>query len=219
MCNTYLLRDTDLHLQVQVWSPWAITPNPPCCSRVTTCFGADPSTTVLGHCYYCHATMPFPLGRLEIWGFAVSATAQRRRVVEQNFQVFPTLDLVASPLFSVNRESREVAGSFYPVRLKVYRRNPYRTRSEDDASREPLDSKGFVHTCPELDDIVSVFQRVALYYSELRLELLEESKLTAWYYYTEPMAEETRRLFYRRLDDVCLVRYTSGHCAGLVGGA
>ncbi|KAI0970798.1 hypothetical protein F4678DRAFT_103945 [Xylaria arbuscula] len=161
--------------------------------------------------------MHFPFGRLptelrlEIWGFAVSATAQRRRVVEQNFQVFPTLDLVASPLFSVNTESREVARSFYPVRLEVYRRNTYRTRSEDDAPREPPDSKGFVHLCPELDDIVSVYQRVALYDSELRLELSEESRMTAWLHCTEPMAEETRRLFHRRPDRVCLVRYASGH--------
>jgi hypothetical protein len=64
--------------------------------------------------------------RLEIWAFAVQSDAQRRLVIEQSFQVFPTLDLIASPLFSANTESREAAQSFYPVCLEVYRRTSFR---------------------------------------------------------------------------------------------
>ncbi|KAI0427006.1 hypothetical protein F5Y09DRAFT_45240 [Xylaria sp. FL1042] len=164
--------------------------------------------------------MSFPLDRLppelrlEIWGFAVLATARRRRVVEQNFQVFPTLDLVASPLLSVNIESREVSQSFYSIRLEVYRRIPaHKAESEDNSAqpRQAPDHRGFVYLCPALDDIVSVYQRVALYDSELRLEMSEKSKMTAWHHCTAPMDEETRRLFRRHPDRVCLVRYASGH--------
>ncbi|TGJ85396.1 hypothetical protein E0Z10_g3345 [Xylaria hypoxylon] len=160
--------------------------------------------------------MPFPFDRLppelrlEIWDFAVLANARRRRVVEQNFQVYPTLDLVASPFFSVNTESRETARSFYPVRLEVYRRIPRDRAQSEDVSR-PSDYKGFVYLSPELDDIVSVYRRAALYHSELRLEPSERSKMTAWYHRTAPMSEETRQLFRRHPDRSCLVRYASGH--------
>ncbi|KAI1422081.1 hypothetical protein F5Y12DRAFT_650521 [Xylaria sp. FL1777] len=148
--------------------------------------------------------------RLEIWGFAVLATARRRRVVEQNFQVFPTLDLVTPPLFSVNSESREISLSFYPVRLEVYRRIQQTTNAQSKDEPHFPDYKGCVYLSPELDYIISVYQRAALYDSALRLELSEKSKRTAWHHCTEPMDEETRRLFHRYPDRVCLVRYASG---------
>jgi hypothetical protein len=59
--------------------------------------------------------------RMEIWAFAVRDAARRRLVVEQNYQIFPTLNLVASPFFSINTESRDAARSVYCVRLAVYR--------------------------------------------------------------------------------------------------
>ncbi|KAF2971508.1 hypothetical protein GQX73_g2091 [Xylaria multiplex] len=160
--------------------------------------------------------MPFPFGRLppelrlEIWDFAVWANARPRRVVEQNLQVYPTLDLVASPLFSVNSESREIALSFYPVRLEVYRRDPENEAQSEDTSRPP-GSRGFIYLSPELDDIVSVHQRAAIYHSELSFELSERSKMTAWLHHTLPMSEETRQLFRRHPDRWCLMRYASGH--------
>jgi len=58
---------------------------------------------------------------MEIWAFAVRDAARRRLVVEQNYQIFPTLNLVASPFFSINTESRDAAKSVYRVRLAVYR--------------------------------------------------------------------------------------------------
>ncbi|KAI0440698.1 hypothetical protein F4803DRAFT_459522 [Xylaria telfairii] len=160
--------------------------------------------------------MPFPFNqlptelRLEIWSFAMQAEARRRRFVEQNFQVFPTLDLVASPFFSVNAESREIVRSFYPVRLEVYRR--YEPQSEEEAAAaaaRPPDRRGVVYLSPELDDMVSVYRRATLYDSELTLEPSERSKMTAMLHRTTPMSEETRRLFRRRPDRWCLTRYAS----------
>ncbi|KAI0913592.1 hypothetical protein F4824DRAFT_459290 [Ustulina deusta] len=150
--------------------------------------------------------------RLEIWGFAVSATARRRRVAEQNFQVFPTLDLVAPPFFSVNTESREAARSFYPVRLEVYRWIPQNKAQSEDTSRPP-DYKGFVYLSPELDEMVSVYGRAAPYHSELRLQVSEKSQMTAWHHRTVPMSEETWRLFRRHPDLLGLTRCASGHFA------
>ncbi|KAI1351907.1 hypothetical protein F5Y01DRAFT_106515 [Xylaria sp. FL0043] len=166
--------------------------------------------------------MSFPFDRLPpelrlgLWGFAVSATARRRRVVEQDFQVFPTLDLVASPLLFVNPESREVSQSFYSVRLEVHRRiSSQLAQSEGDGNdaqlRRAPNHRGYVYLCPELDDIVSVYQRAALYDSELRPENSGKSNMTAWHHCTVPMDEETRRLFRRRPDRVCLVKCASGH--------
>ncbi|KAI0407866.1 hypothetical protein F4802DRAFT_490677 [Xylaria palmicola] len=158
--------------------------------------------------------MPFPFNqlpaelRLAIWGFAVQAAARRRRVVEQSLRVFPTLDLVASPFFSVNIESREAAQSFYSVRLDVYRRAPGDEPQPEDASRPP-DHRGFVYLSPALDDIVSVYQRAALYDSELTLERSERSKRTAWGHQTGRMSEETLCLFRRQPDRWCLTRYAS----------
>ncbi|KAI0466337.1 hypothetical protein F4859DRAFT_497790 [Xylaria cf. heliscus] len=161
--------------------------------------------------------MPFPFNqlptelRLEIWTFAVQADARPRRFVEQNSQVFPTLDLVASPFFSVNTESREIVRTFYPVRLEVYRR--YEPQCEEEAASSgtlrALDHRGFVYLSPELDDMVSVYRRATLYDSELTLERSERSKMTAMLHRTGPMSEETRRLFRRRPDRWCLTRYAS----------
>ncbi|KAI0455136.1 hypothetical protein F5B21DRAFT_503689 [Xylaria acuta] len=163
--------------------------------------------------------MPFPFNqlptelRLEIWSFAVQAEARQRRFIEQNFQVFPTLDLVASPFFSVNAESREIVRSFYPVRLEVYRR--YEPQSEEAAAvaatvaSRPADRRGFVYLNPKLDDMVSVYRRATLYDSELTLERSERSKMTAMLHCTGLMSEETRRLFRRRPDRWCLTRYAS----------
>ncbi|KAI0116509.1 hypothetical protein GGR51DRAFT_320558 [Nemania sp. FL0031] len=148
--------------------------------------------------------------RLEIWRFALQADARRRRVVEQNFQVFPTLDLVASPFFSVNTESREEARAFYSVRLEVYRRV---SESGEPPSIEyvpqSLDYRGLIYLSPEVDDMVSMYRRAALYDSELSLERSERSKMTAWRHRTKPMDEETRRLFRRYPDRWCLTRYAS----------
>ncbi|KAJ2977534.1 hypothetical protein NUW58_g7781 [Xylaria curta] len=110
--------------------------------------------------------------RLEIWSLAMQVDARRRRVVEQSFHVFPTLDLVASPLFAVNAESREAARAFYPVRLEVYRRPPPGSEpppqyGEDTAAAQQLardddDYRGCVYLSPALDDLVSVFNRATL---------------------------------------------------------
>ncbi|KAI0193705.1 hypothetical protein EV127DRAFT_423989 [Xylaria flabelliformis] len=151
--------------------------------------------------------------RLQIWSFAVQADARQRRFIEQNSQVFPTLDLVASPFFSVNAESREIVRSFYPVRLEVYRR--YEPQSEEAATAaaaavaHPTDRRGFIYLSPKLDDMVSVYRRATLYDSELTLERSERSKMTAMLHRTTPMSEETRRLFRRRPDRWCLTRYAS----------
>ncbi|RWA13858.1 hypothetical protein EKO27_g1273 [Xylaria grammica] len=159
---------------------------------------------------------PFPLGqlppelRLEIWGFAVSAHARRRRVVEQNLQVYPTLDLVASPFFSVNTESREVARSFYPICLEVYRRPPQWMLDEEPVTY-PSDYRGLIYLSPEMDEVVSVYGRAAIYHSELRVELSDRSKMTALYHRTTPMSRETRALFRLHPDRWCLMRYASGH--------
>ncbi|KAI8949351.1 hypothetical protein F4801DRAFT_591220 [Xylaria longipes] len=160
--------------------------------------------------------MPFPFNqlptelRLEIWSFAVQADAQRRRFVEQNLQVFPTLDLVASPFFSVNTESREIVQTFYPIRLEVYRRyEPGSQEAAAAAAGRPPDRRGFVYLSPELDDMVSVYRRATLYDSELTLVRSERSKMTAMLHSTGPMSEETRRLFRRRPDRWCLTRYAS----------
>ncbi|KAI1747871.1 hypothetical protein F4782DRAFT_519689 [Xylaria castorea] len=148
--------------------------------------------------------------RLQIWGFAVQADARQRRFIEQNSQVFPTLDLVASPFFSVNTESREIVRSLYPVRLEVYRR--YEPQCEEAAAAmaaRPADRRGFIYLSPELDDMVSVYRRATLYDSELTLERSERSKMTAMLHRTMPMSEEARRLFRRRPDRWCLTRYAS----------
>ncbi|KAI1198567.1 hypothetical protein F5X97DRAFT_298875 [Nemania serpens] len=169
-------------------------------------------------------TFPFdqlpPELRLEVWSFAIQADARRRRVVEQNFQVFPTLDLAAPPFLSVNVESREAARAFYPVRLEVYRRIP-ESESERQALAlalarpegpfRPSDYRGLVYLSPALDDMVSVYRRAALYDSELALERSERSRLTACRHGTRPMSEETRRRFRRYPDRWCLTRYASAY--------
>ncbi|KAI0875168.1 hypothetical protein GGS24DRAFT_456713 [Hypoxylon argillaceum] len=169
--------------------------------------------------------------RLEIWGFAVRAGAQRRRVVEQNFQVFPTLDLVASPLLSVNMESREVARAFYRVQLEVYRRVSYsaggsgsegggeedadaRQQQQQQQQQRYPDShyRGVVYLSPEADDMVSVYRlAAALDDSELSLSGSERSKRTARHHRTRRMSEATRGLFRRHPDRWCLTRYASAH--------
>ncbi|KAI1188382.1 hypothetical protein F5B17DRAFT_395728 [Nemania serpens] len=167
---------------------------------------------------------PFPLNqlppelRLEIWSFAIQADARRRRVVEQNFQVFPTLDLAASPFLSVNFESREAARAFYPVRLEVYRRAPEgeaqaqsQAQVQSEGPFRPSDYRGLIYLSPALDDIVSVYRQAALYDSELALERSERSRMTAWHHGTRPMSEETRRLFRRCPDRWCLTRYASAY--------
>ncbi|KAI3323657.1 hypothetical protein HD806DRAFT_495178 [Xylariaceae sp. AK1471] len=120
--------------------------------------------------------------RLEIWAFAVQSDARRRLVIEQNFQVFPTLDLVASPFFSVNIESREAVRSFYPIRLEVFRRSTPRPNpslnynynnptaaaaSENEngpqqSQRPAEDYRGVVYLSPALDTMVSVHPRTEL---------------------------------------------------------
>ncbi|KAI0198741.1 hypothetical protein F4808DRAFT_462501 [Astrocystis sublimbata] len=168
--------------------------------------------------------------RLEIWTFAVQAGVRPRRFVEQNSQVFPTLDLVAPPFFAVNSESREIARSAYPVRLEVYRRyeagqSPTGgekekgeagpgsgSESEGKAARRRRpaeDHRGFVYLNPERDDMVSVYRGATLYDSELTLERSLRSKMTAMCHSTGPMSEETLRLFRRRPDRWCLTRYAS----------
>ncbi|KAI1108529.1 hypothetical protein F5Y14DRAFT_82461 [Nemania sp. NC0429] len=94
--------------------------------------------------------------RLEIWSFAIRADARRRRVVEQNLQVFPTLDLAASPFLSVNIESREAARAFYPVRLEVYyRRLPeceaqgQEQEQEQQRPEAEAEGEGQTHTQPQ----------------------------------------------------------------------
>ncbi|GAP87873.1 hypothetical protein SAMD00023353_1601350 [Rosellinia necatrix] len=166
--------------------------------------------------------------RLEIWIFAVRAGGKRqRRVIEQNLQVFPTLSLAASPLFSVNSESREVARSFYTVRLEVYRRDPRNeltssSEEEEEAEEEaaelspppPPDSqdcRGLVYLSPVWDVMVSVYRRAAFHESELSLEHSERSKMTAWFHRAGPMSKETLRLFHRQPDRWCLTRYASAH--------
>lgn len=158
----------------------------------------------------------------------MQADARRRRVVEQNFQVFPTLDLAASPFLSVNIESREAARAFYPVRLEVYRRIPEcetQATAQATARQEgggggggggsspfgPSDYRGLVYLSPALDDMVSVYRRAALYDSELALERSERSRRTAWRHGTRPMSEETRRLFRRYPDRWCLTRSASAY--------
>ncbi|KAI1127602.1 hypothetical protein F5Y10DRAFT_242579 [Nemania abortiva] len=150
--------------------------------------------------------------RLEIWRFAVRADARRRRVVEQNFQVFPTLGLLPSPFFSVNTESRETALAFYSVHLEVYRQVPESggPPSVEDVPR-PLDYRGLIYLSPEVDDMVSVYRRAALYDSELSLERSERSRMTALYHRTRPMSETTRQLFRLYPDRWCLTRYASAH--------
>lgn len=143
-------------------------------------------------------------------------------MVEQNLQVFPTLSLAASPLFSVNSESREVARSFYPVRLEVYRaclgdETPEEEEEEDDEKKMMIEAgarmgaRGLVYLSPARDVLVSVYGRAALHDSELTLERSERSKMTAWLHRTRPMSEETGRLFRRHPDRWCLTRYASAH--------
>ncbi|KAI8634311.1 hypothetical protein F5Y19DRAFT_208087 [Xylariaceae sp. FL1651] len=167
--------------------------------------------------------------RLEIWAYAVQSSARRRLVAEQNLQVSPTLDLVASPLFSVNSESREVVRSFYSVRLGVYRRTSrpslYSTAAQgnDPYAQDVLhheDYRGVIYLSPELDNMVSMHPRTELrgpndmkffgnYDPELEFDRSERSKAAAWQHRTAPMSEETRQLFHRIPNQWCLLRHAS----------
>ncbi|KAI0393530.1 hypothetical protein F5Y17DRAFT_303401 [Xylariaceae sp. FL0594] len=71
--------------------------------------------------FHLFSALP-PELRIEIWAFAIHGAARARLVLEQEYQVFATLNLVAaSPFFSVCVESRDVAREVYCVRLPVYR--------------------------------------------------------------------------------------------------
>ncbi|KAI1322086.1 hypothetical protein F5Y16DRAFT_53934 [Xylariaceae sp. FL0255] len=126
--------------------------------------------------------------RLEIWIVALHAWVRRRLVPEQNLCIFPTLDLVASPLFAVNTESRETAMAFYSLRLDIYRRasapGPYnpaplappllpvdggiagedivRRAANEAAPPEEL-WRGAVYLVPDFDVLISMYPLTQLY--------------------------------------------------------
>ncbi|KAI0147727.1 hypothetical protein GGR57DRAFT_475708 [Xylariaceae sp. FL1272] len=160
------------------------------------------------------AILPTEL-RWEIWSMALQSNARRRLVAEQNLRIFPTLDLVASPLFSVNSESREAARVFYRVRVEVFRRTQHHDRP-DATGVDPLDYRGVVYLSPELDAMISMHPRTEIRGpSDLRFfgnldpglefDHSDRSKVAAWGHWSADMGEETRARFRRTPNHWCLL--------------
>ncbi|KAI1266178.1 hypothetical protein F5Y18DRAFT_23077 [Xylariaceae sp. FL1019] len=155
------------------------------------------------------AILPTEL-RWEIWCLALQANARRRLVAEQNLRIFPTLDLVASPLFYANIESREAARVFYRVRVDVYR------RGRGDGGLVAGDYRGVLYLRPELDAMICMHPRTQIrsandlkFFGNLDPGLVfdhsDASKRAAWRHTTVCLGEDERRGFRRTPNHWCLL--------------
>lgn len=99
------------------------------------------------------ATLPVEL-RLEIWQFFLLLETKRRVVVlshDKYPRVLPFAHL-ASPLLSVNRESRALAQEFYACRIPVYRFLPRLNKTH--APRSSSDSALWAACCSQVERVL-----------------------------------------------------------------